>query len=208
MLTVPDGTGENFSTNIDWVACNIGEYEESEWNSVRRKAAKYGIVAMPWLRLARSPDDGETVIKDNLRTLVETARSWNVNFILPNYEKEAEWCEPNTVAALLKGTGWKGNTGWSMQGWLPNDVDYSPINDDPVLLQIFPEDLKWDVDDIPSKMSDCVYHARVDHGFMYCGVTYQSYRDAEASWYDCEIDHSVFTGNTISPEDWKDWFPQ
>lgn len=208
MLTVPDGTGEAFSGNLQWVGACL-DYPPSDWKLIRDKARSQDIKVIPWVRLARVGEgEDEVDVEQRLKMLVDCAVAWNTDWILPNYEDEAKTITPHTVVQLLKGTGWQGNTGWSMQGWQPNDVDYSPMNDDPVLLQIFPEDLKWLPPEIPKKTGDCVYHARVDHGFTYVGVTYQSYRNAIPEWYDVDIPHSAFTGNTIPATEWHDWFPR
>lgn len=55
-------------------------------------------------------------------------------------------------------------------------------------------------------MADCVWHAR-DLGFVYVGVTYQTYADATPAWFDVENhQHSVFTGNVIPYGEWNKWF--
>ena len=94
-----------------------------------------------------------------------------------------------------------------MQGWLPNGVDFSPINQDPVLLQIFPSDMRFPPDQVQQKISDCVWNARVNHGFTYVGVTYQTYDYATYNWYPCDGTHSVYPGNEIPAADWVKWFP-
>lgn len=203
MLTVPDGSAEAFK-NVSWVACNL-EYEASRWDSVRNRAANMGIEVFPWIRLA---NDKDTVFQfeQHIRHLVNIGRIWKSKWILPNYEKEAERFAPSLARSILNDTDWEGLTGWSTLGWLLNDVDYSPICNDPALLQIFPEDMKFPPEMVDEKVSDCVYNARVNHGFTYVGVTYQSYRSSH-TWFDCDITHSVFTGNTIPASDWDLWFP-
>jgi hypothetical protein len=152
--------------------------------------------------------DGEAVVLANLMKLVNAANAWNGKIILPNYERECETIRPDTVARLLKQTGWDKDTGWSTLAWLQNDVDFTPIAHDPVLLQIFPADTHWPLDYgiIKQKMGDCVWHAR-QKGFTYVGVTYQTYAGATPALFDVEsYQHSVFPGNVIGHGEWPDWF--
>lgn len=117
----------------------------------------------------------------------------------------------------LDETLWEGNVGWSMLGWLPNGVDFSPMTqrDQPVLLQIFPGDMRSNFPDdtrhdpahVADVTADCVWHARMDKGFQYVGVTWQTYGDMTAADYDCSsFMHSTFPGNLISRAAWADWY--
>jgi hypothetical protein len=207
MLTVPDGSAESFDAHVDWVACNL-EYAPDRWAQVRARAHSLDVKVMPWVRLAHS-NSGETIehVKVKLSLLVDTAQAWGCDTILPNYEDEASTIRPSLVAEYLYGQeDWLGHTGWSTNGWLGNDIDYTAIADDPVLLQIFPTDLRWDPLDIEKKMGDCVYHAR-EKGFSYVGVTYQTYANARPGWYDCASHmHSTYPGNLIAGGDWGKWY--
>lgn len=207
MLTVPDGSAESF-VNVDWIACNL-EHPPSQWDGARQRAAAQGVKVIPWVRLARI-DQGETWehVKQRLSLLKGTAQSWGEDTILPNYEDECETFPPDQVADYLYGSlGWGGNTGWSTLAWLANDPDFTAINDDPVLLQIFQKDNRWEPSQIPTKLGDCVAHAR-GKGFTYVGVTYQTYADALPSWYDCgAFMHSTFPGNVIAHGEWDKWYP-
>lgn len=136
---------------------------------------------------------------------------------MPNYEIEAETIPPSQVMNALDETIWEGNVGWSTLGWLQNNVDYSPIarRDHPVLLQIFPGDMtsifpdntRHDPEYVAKITGDCVYHARMDKGFQYVGVTWQTYGDMTSSDFDCSsFMHSTFPGNLISRPDWSSWY--
>lgn len=145
--------------------------------------------------------------------MITAARLWNTNWIMPNYENESEVISPKDLRAHLD-VRWNGRTVWSSLGWLPNSVDFSPITRDPMLLQIFPSDMKGsfpgdtrhDPKHVAKIAGDCVQHARVDHGFTYVGVTWQTYHDMEAEDYDCTNTHSTFPGNEISPDRWDAWY--
>jgi hypothetical protein len=188
---------------VDWVACNL-EYAPPQWNNARERAQQRGIKAIPWMRLANHLDTWEEV-KDHLSLLVLTAQSWGVDTIIPNYEDEAGRFSPMDVQNHLRNVlDWDGYTGWSTQAWLPNDPDFRPMKYDSVLLQIFPTDNRWAVEEISQKQADCVGHAR-DKGFTYVGVTYQTYNTAVPGWYDVKsFQHSTFPGNVIS--DWPSWY--
>lgn len=91
-----------------------------------------------------------------------------------------------------------------MQGWLPNSPVYDALNQYPALLQIFPADLGWKIEDIAVKTAGCVEHAR-DKGFTYAGVTYQTYAGAQPSWYDLRGTYSLYTGDNVSAGEWSKW---
>jgi hypothetical protein len=167
-----------------------------------------GIRAFPWVRLAHV-NKGDTYedAKLKLSLLVTTAHSWGENIIIPNYEDECSSISPRSLADWLYGfLNWKGETGWSTLAWLNNDVDFRPIARDSALLQIFPTDARWPINEIGKKMGDCVWHAR-DKGFTYVGVTYQTYAGAQPAWYDCaSCMHSTYPGNLIGHGQWGDWY--
>lgn len=201
---MPDGSAEYFDDSVGWVGCNL-EYAAARWQAVISKAFTRGIKVIPWVRLANQQDT-VVEVQDRLDLLVAAARLWRTDWILPNYENEADRIPPHTIEFLLQETGWKGNVGFSTQAWLPNDPDFTPLGKYPVLLQIFPSDTKWPKDyaTIKQKMSDCVIHAR-DKGFTYVGVTYQTYDDASPAWFDVEsYQHSIYTGNLVT--DYSKWF--
>lgn len=204
---MPDGSAESFTNDVDWVAVNL-EYSPALWAKVRSRASSLGVRVIPWVRLCH-PNHGEDfeTIKQRLNLLMTTAVQWGDPIILPNYEVEASTYQPYKVADYLyNDLNWKGDTGWSTLAWLQNDLDWLPLARDPALLQIFQKDAGWPPDEIQDKQDDCVYHAR-DLGFTYVGVTFQTYADAQSSWYDLSGCHSVFPGNLIQHGEWDDWFP-
>lgn len=165
----------------------------------------------PWIRLCHvNIGENFETIKRHLDLLATTALFWGEDTIVPNYEDEASVHKPESVADYLYGTlDWGGHVGWSTLAWLQNDLNWSVLNRDPALLQIFPQDNRWSVDEIQDKQDDCVAHAR-DLGFTYVGVTFQTYGDplkAQPDWYDLRGSHSVFPGNVIAHGEWDNWFP-
>lgn len=148
-------------------------------------------------------------MKQRLALLIITANAWGVNTIIPNYENEANVFLPGDVAGYLYDyADWDGQTGWSTQAWVPNGPNFSRMasRGDSALLQIFPTDNRWPMDraTIDQKMADCVWHARVEKGFTYVGVTYQTYQGATPGLFDCASwQHSTFPGNVISHGQWR-----
>lgn len=208
MLTVPDGSAESFTADVEWVGANL-EHPVSRWTDVRLRAERLGVRVIPWVRLCRLKE-GENfdTIKQRLLLLADTAEAWDEVLILPNYEDEASTYPPWMVADYLDHTlNWRGEAAWSTLGWLQNDLDWTPLAQDPVLLQIFQKDMGWPVDEIAKKQADSVYHAR-EKGFTYVGVTFQTYAGAQPGWYNLEGTHSVYPGNLIQHGEWDDWFPQ
>ena len=206
MMVTPDGSAETFDTSIGWVALNVAHPIEQWANAINRAQAR-NIKVIPWIRLAHASDSLE-VVKQRLRTLVDTARIWGTDIIMPNYEDEADRITPHQVAIALEEIGWTGDVGWSTQAWLPNGPDWTALTYDPVLLQIFPTDNGWPSDyaTIKQKMEQCVWHAR-NKGFTYVGVTYQTYAGATPALYDCaSCMHSVYPGNQLQAGDWPQWF--
>jgi hypothetical protein len=185
------------------------EYPMTRWSTAISRAQLRNIKVIPWVRLAHvGAGEGLNDVKARLDMLVRTARVWNTDTILPNYEDEADVIPPNVVKLALDETGWTGNTGWSTQAWLPNGPDFTAMREDAVLLQIFPTDLNWpkDYGIIKKNMGDCVYHAR-DKGFTYVSVTYQTYDDATPGIFDVDsYMHSVYPGNEIQHGEWPQWF--
>lgn len=202
---MPDGSAESFTSDIEWIGCNLS-FAPAQWENARQRADSLGVKVIPWVRLAHEGDSFEDV-KTKLNLLISTAQVWGSDTIIPNYEVEAGWFSPAAVADYLYGyANWDGKTGWSTLAWLQNDVDWSPIVKDPVLLQIFPKDNGWPVSEVNQKMGDCVAHAR-DEGFTYVGVTYQTYGDAVPGWFDVEShQHSTFPGNLIAHGQWGSWY--
>jgi hypothetical protein len=85
-------------------------------------------------------------------------------------------------------------------------VNWLPLKNDAVLLQIFPKDNRWAPIEVKQKMRDCVAHAR-EEGLWSVGVTYQTYADAQPEWYDvASFAHSTFPGNLIAHGDWPKWY--
>lgn len=208
LLRSPHGGVDNISeqkaAGMEWIACNVRDFAAQTWDTVRMKAAALGVPVFPWGRVGHPESETRRDAEDFLGNLVFIGHQWGSEWILPNLEKEAESiAPPGFCAEVLRGLGFPGHVGWSTQAWLPNSVDFSPIAHDPVLLQIFPEDNRWTPEEIPQKMTDCLRHAR-DKGFVYAGVTYQTYR-AEPSWYDLTGVHSFFTGDDIGPGNWDKW---
>jgi len=217
-LVNPSGGIEDVSEYghlVKWIALNVRDFSIRDWESksVISRAQSAGLKVIPWARLAHPPYENYLHARIYVKIMVEAARRWGSDWIIPNFENEAETtCPPWRAKEAIELSGWKGKVGWSTQGWLPGSsgggqegADYRPINQDPVLLQIFPEDLKLAPSEIESKQAGCILHARIDKGFTYVGVTYQTYR-ALPDWYNLSGTHSVFTGDAIVGQ-WAKWFP-
>jgi hypothetical protein len=198
----------DYAPHVKWVALNVRDFPAPQWATVVSRCANAGVLTIPWARLAHPPFEGFASAALMFQRMRDAANAWGSGWILPNYENEADSTLPPTEAArALAECGWAGRVGWSTQGWLPNAVDFSPINDDPVLLQIFPEDMRWGSDPavIKEKTGHCITHAR-NHGFDHVGLTFQAYRSSY-NWFDLSGNHSIFPGDGKTASEWAAWFP-
>jgi len=194
---------------VSWLALNVGDHSASSWSVVVQRSAQYRIKVIPWARLCHGWEGLPTALQ-KFQKMKAAADLWGTDWILPNYEDEAEkGLPPHLALEAFSLSGWKKNVGWSTQGWLPNSVDYLDIYKDPVLLQIFPTDMRKPP---PVKLltTDCIKHARgLDesiHRFTYVGVTYQTYGEAKPWWYDLSGVHSIYHGDGLESK-WAIWFP-
>lgn len=178
-----------------WLAVNVGDgFSWQAWQQVHDRARREGITVMPWRRCFD---------EQQLRALMQLASDLAVQPI-PNLEDELETTlAPARVAAICREYP-VAVAGWSLVGWLYNDVDHRPLTYAPALLQLFPFDMRFDPVDLPRKQRDCVWNAR-RHGFRHVGVTFQVYRGAKPEWYAYHRGtRSLYTGDDVGTG-WQAW---
>ncbi len=162
---------------------------------MHERAAIAGVVVIPWRRCYTRSD-----ISDVLSTAKQNA----VGLAILNIENEFETVlPPDEVMREIRASGFEGEVAISTVSWLYNATDFRPLGHLSFLLQIFPEDNRWDPATLPQKQADCVFHAR-DMGVTYVGVTLQTYR-ADPAWFVYQRGtRSLYTGDDVGAE-WDAW---
>ena len=196
-----EDVAEMKAAGIAWLALNVGDDQHwDDWQVVRDRADAAGVAVLPWARV-------RTMIE--LHDLMETADVFSSR-VIANIENEFETVlPPAKVAALLADYTLQSHAldaAISTVGWVYNAVDYSPLANYPVLLQLFPQDMKRDPAELEQIQADCVKHAR-ERGFVHVGITAQTYGAAEPSWYAYMngTPRSYFTGDDIGATNWAAW---
>lgn len=94
----------------------------------------------------------------------------------------------------------------STEAWLYFDVNWWPLTEWPVLLQIYPEENRWTQSEIAQKQAACVRRAR-SVGFTYVGVTYPTYHEqGNPEWYDLSGTYSLYTADDANGK-YQSWAP-
>src|SRR4029077_5712954 len=130
------------------------------------------VAVLPWARVRTLTE---------LHELMETADVFSSRVIVNIEDEFKDVLPPARVTALLSDYTFQSyalDVAISTPGWLYNDVDYHALQDYPALLQLFPQDMRRDPAELEQIQADCVKHAR-DKGFVYVGVTCQTYGAAE-----------------------------
>lgn len=180
---------------IQWLACNVGDgHGWEDWRIVITNARLLGVQIFPWARC-------RTV--EECYRLCEIADSVGFQVLL-NVEDEFQGgVSPTAVATILRDFP-DLQPAISTVGWVYNNVDYSPLAAVPALLQLFMQDMRRDPADLEQIQKDCCLHAR-ERGFVYLGVTYQTYGAAKPEWYEFwKGPRSYYSGDDIGGS-WADW---
>lgn len=183
------------AAGMKWLALNVGDGQHwADWQVVIDRARANDVQVYPWMRCRTLQDCWD------LLDHADMVSTWGIL----NLEDELkDGVSPAAVAGLLD--DFDVEVGISSVAWLYNDVDFSPLAELPMLLQVFAQDNRWEPAELERKQRDCVTHAR-DKGFTYVGVTFQTYGEAEPDWY---VYHdgtrSYFTGDDIGAGQWEAW---
>lgn len=191
-----EDVAEMKAAGMSWLALNIGDGQAwNDWRIVIDRARAIGVDVFPWARCRTLAECYDLLDQADL-----------VGFrALLNLEDELETvCPPAKVAEILADFP-ELEVGISSVAWLYNDVDFTPFASLPVLLQIFPQDNRWEPAEIELRQQECVKHARAK-GFTYVGVTVQAYGGAKPEWYGyIEGTFSIFTGDDVGAGNWAAW---
>jgi hypothetical protein len=142
-----------------------------------------------------------------LHRLLALAESLGSRRCILNIEDEFKADLPPSLVASRVAQYEIADVAISTVAWLYNDVDYRPLTHLPVLLQIFPQDNRWDPSELEQRQADCVRHAR-EKGFRYVGVTFQAYGGAQPEWYAYHRGpRSLYAGDDVGAGRWEAWRP-
>lgn len=181
---------------IKWLALNLGDdHGWDDWRIVIERARAIDVVVMPWAR-CRTIED--------CYSLLDTADLVSFHAILNLEDELKDELTPARVSELIR--DFDVEVGISTVGWLYNSVDYLPLAGYPVLLQLFPTDMRRDPADLEQIQAECVFHAHAK-GFTYTGITAQTYGDAVPEWYAYMNGgtRSFYTGDDIGAGNWSKW---
>jgi len=139
-------------------ACNVQkEIAPDRWNLVRQRAAACGMIIVPWCFIWNLTD---------MERLVSIADQWNT-LPLVNIEKPLDLGVFTTqqLANILENR----NAAFSMEAWLFDAVDWSPISKHMMMLQIFPLEVP-----VSANWEACKAHAHTK-GFSCVTYTFGTY---------------------------------
>ncbi len=213
MLRDPRGGVEDVSemaaAGFEWLALNVGDHDADEWATVRGRAAAADVVCLPWARLG-VPDLGHTTAtaRAKLELLVEAADAWGDGnpLLVANVETEVKPPELGGIispAEVAEGIGDR-PAAVSSEAWT-YAMEWGPLAAYPLLLQVFPADNRWAVEEIAERQEECVRRARA-YGFRHVGTTFQAYAGARPEWYDLSgTAWSLYAGDDVGAGSWSGW---
>lgn len=208
MMVAPGGqteTGTDMrSAGMKWASLNCAdEWQWADWAKTVSNLRLAGIVAVV---------EGRCRDSLGLQHLLDIAVAENVSVLLNIEDEFKNGSLPPALVESMVGTaraahpGWTGQVALSTVGWVYNAVDYGPVADWPVLLQVYVEDMDIDPASLPVVVDSCIVHANAK-GFTDIAVSFQSYR-ALPSWYAFwhGKPRSYFTGDIIgATSSWPEW---
>lgn len=199
-----EDVAEMKAAGMQYLALNIGDGQHwNDWRIVVNRARALDVNVFPWARCRTA---------DEVYALCDTADLVAFQVIVNVEDEFKDTLPPKAVATLLRDFD-ELEIAISMPAWAYNDVDYAPLAEYPMLLQLFPQDMRIDPSELEQKQRDCVTHAR-DKGFTYVGITCQTYGEdgvsygkAKPEWYAYMNGgtRSLFTGDDVGASNWAAW---
>lgn len=175
---------------IGWVMVNVGDFSLAEWFLVRARCSSELVACYPWARCRTLAD---------VSALCHAASAMGAPRLGLNLEVEAKTVlPPSLAAAAIRAEFPSGSAIVSTEAWLYNDVDWRPLGQHPIALQLFPRE-----NDPSKKPLHCVAHART-LGFKTVGVSCDG-RDPASRYPEREkLPWSICFGDDVGP-DWSTW---
>jgi hypothetical protein len=217
-LNSPDGAAWDFAAvraaGFEWVALNIGDHEPRRWDAVRARAEAAGLEVVPWARLGHpNLSDTHADCLRKLAALIATAKAWGTTRPIVNVETEIKpsrlggLITPEEVAGELERAGMD-ETGISTEAWL-YDMNWVPLADYALLLQILPRDNGWSAG-VRERQRSCEARAR-RYGFEHVGTSVQTYpmtdgTNPDPGWFDLSgTNRSLIWGDNVPEGHWERW---
>lgn len=162
-LRDPEGGVEDVqlmkNAGFNVIAVNVQkEIPLSEWDLVRVRAVNAGATLIPWCYIWTLND---------LDRLLAIADDWSKGVCIVNIEKEIDLGVYSSQAVADKVAA--RDVAYSSICWLYNAVNWRPMTNKPMMLQIFPYEIPE-----AEKWEDCVKHAH-DMGFSCVSMTFGTY---------------------------------
>lgn len=187
-LDKPDGSVENLTAmkaaGFGGVFCNIHDYDPGLWMLIRNRAADQGMFCGPW---ARIDPLGQSFKVENIQNLIDVAHNWGQPYVL-NAEREIDNTGSNatTVIKNMLGTD---DAAIIMEPWLFAGVDWTPVANIPMILEIFPAEA-----DAAKRPADCKGHAHAV-GVKCVYFCFGTYGGMQPSDFNLQRPYSIYTGN-------------
>lgn len=191
------------AVGYSWGAVDIvDQHPWADWSTTVKSLVGAGLRVPVWGRVQNA----------SIAQIIDVGAQFHVPCLL-DIEDEFKTTIPPAVAEMEIRAAKAAHSGYTREivintnGWLYNDVDYSPLAHRPLQLQIMVSDMHLSPADLPRVTNDCIVHARLK-GFRDIGVTFQAFGAAEPEWYDywAGKPRSYFTGDWIGAQSaWGKW---
>jgi hypothetical protein len=203
-LDNPHGGVENLAdmkaAGFDGVFCNVIDYPVEEWESVvLPRARSLGMFCGPWGRTGHPPPVGTGFEPVKVDRIVAAADKWQSPGII-NSEKEIDGTGSTCTSYIRTKVGAR-DFAMSTEPTPYDKVQWTPVEDLPILAQIFPAEQQkhYQPDEVKAMWwaygIKCVY------------MTYGTYGGMTPALFDLKAPYSIFTGDAVQPENYALWKP-
>lgn len=200
-LRAPDGGVENVAAmkaaGFGAIFCNIGDHPPETWSTVRDQARAAGVICGPWLRTITP---GNSFSVDKLDFLIATADRWNTPLIV-NSESEMKGSGDQLCKLIAEKVG-KRDAGISVEAWPFSDVDWWPLGEYPILVQIFPQE-----GGLPAQNPEQCRGQWYAYGCKCVAYTFGSYWGMNPNTFDRLSPYGVYTADDCVGN-FQEWAPK
>lgn len=128
-----------YAAGFRWVALNVGDHDNSEWDLVRARAAAAGMIVMPWGRVTSVAGRYNLSLEAATAYLCRLGKQEYNNLVIVNAEKELDDNTPLRLAIEQETIGM--DAALSTEPWLFASLANTPcVKRLVVQLQLFPQE--------------------------------------------------------------------